>query len=121
MQEISQNSGALSPNLSNSTEKDRNAILTGKKVVRNYTEKQFRDIVFLIRVGSKGKLGFKEISRKCDWNGTRVIQILGNFNKYFPKTPKYQKEIFDRLTNLLIEIQNNSLNRINEQEGENAK
>lgn len=83
----------------------------GKKIDSNrlempksYTLKQIREIVFAVKIQSKGKLSFSEISRQCGWTASRLNQILGNFEKYFPKKKKFQDAIWEKLNGRLNSV-----------------
>ena len=68
---------------------------------KKYTFEQIRDLIYSIRKKSKVRVTFKEISKRCGWSDSRVVQLLSNFDKYFPKKEFYQDDIYEKLTECL--------------------
>lgn len=101
MSQISQPKSAVMDNPSN---KEKGGSSNRLENSKSYTLKQIRELVFKIRFESKGKLSFKQISRDCGWTSSRLIQILQDFKKYFPKTKKKQDEIWEKLNKRLESV-----------------
>lgn len=99
--EKSENSGVQVLEMSNSANSQNKSDSNRLVMPKFYTQKMIRELVFMIKMKSKGKLSFSEISKRCGFDKSRLNQILGNFKKYFPKKKKFQDQIWKKLNEQL--------------------
>ena len=113
---MSQNFAQQKAVMNNSSPKKQNTDSNALEMQKGYTLKQIRELVFLIRTKSKGKLSFQEISRQCGWTPSRLNQILNNFKKYFPKKKKFQDAIWEKLNNQLDSLNRETIKGVDKNE-----
>ncbi len=79
-EEISQNSGGKVPVVDNSQVKEKKSVSKPLLNQKSIPVNDIRELVFMIRQITKGKMNFKNISFACGFSPSRISQVLRNWD-----------------------------------------